>query len=230
LSVQCGVDVLFDGPYSLYVEGFLRMYADAGINPPHPYVLFSSNYTSKNPGDWRGIQFNSTTTRETGLVWSRVEFATYGVYFDGSSAFIERSTLTDNNHGVYGENSSPLIRNSTITSNTEDGIFLTGDDSKGEQTTVDNNTIIDNPWGVWTMYSSGTYSNNTIMYGLRGIEVDYGCHVIMESNTVSDMPSAGLCSWECDELTIVNNTVTNTLNGINVEDAASRILIAGNTV
>jgi len=123
-----------------------------------------------------------------------------------------------------------LIRNSTITSNTEDGIFLTGDDSKGEQTTVDNNTIIDNPWGVWTMYSSGTYSNNTIMYGLRGIEVDYGCHVIMESNTVSDMPSAGLCSWECDELTIVNNTVTNTLNGINVEDAASRILIAGNTV
>ena len=57
LVIDAGVHVLVNGSYTIYVNGTLT----ANGNAASP-VLFASNKTVKNPGDWKGIRFNATAS------------------------------------------------------------------------------------------------------------------------------------------------------------------------
>ncbi|MCJ2669723.1 MAG: hypothetical protein LN416_04340 [Candidatus Thermoplasmatota archaeon] len=55
LTVEPGVEVLFNGLYAIYVEGVLY-----SVGTPASAIDFTSNLSTPSPGDWKGLQVNAT--------------------------------------------------------------------------------------------------------------------------------------------------------------------------
>ena len=112
LTIQPGVHVKFDGPFSLTISGTLVARGTASNN-----VHFTSNRSAPNPGDWAGIRFEGTSEDavlrdaegyESGSVieYARIEYGS-GIVCRGDYLARDRT--------------SPLIRRCTIANNSTDG-------------------------------------------------------------------------------------------------------------
>lgn len=55
LTVEPGVEVLFNGLYAIYVEGVLY-----SVGTPASAIDYTSNLSTPSPGDWKGLQVNAT--------------------------------------------------------------------------------------------------------------------------------------------------------------------------
>lgn len=121
LGVLSGVNVKFNGYYSIYVEGTFSVAVES-VDPP---AVFTSNESTPQVGDWRAIQFNSTSNDDnSGIANSVIEYSDYGIRLhEASPSSFQWDKIWYNNYGIYSYYSTPRILNSTIIWNEEDGIW-----------------------------------------------------------------------------------------------------------
>lgn len=105
LTIEPGVQVLFDGAYRLQIEGQL-----IAIGTANNRIVFTSNYNPKQAGDWLGITFTDTSVDAT---------------FDGSGNYVSGSSIQFSNITYGGTllaySSSPSISHSRFAFNTPVG-------------------------------------------------------------------------------------------------------------
>ncbi|MCK5559046.1 MAG: right-handed parallel beta-helix repeat-containing protein [Thermoplasmata archaeon] len=106
LNIEPGVEVYFNGSYSIFVEGTLNA---SGIESDR--IIFSSNFTFPSAGDWNRIQFN--TTGKGKLDYCNISYGSYSVYlYNASDIAIMNSSFntsvigirlfwTSNNNSIY---------------------------------------------------------------------------------------------------------------------------------
>ena len=193
LFIDSGVDVLFNGYYSIYVEvgAVLRVLK---FSEPDP-ALFSSNFSIKGIGDWRAIQFNDTSYDQSLIQDSIIEYATFGIRLEGASPTIHNNTIRNCTYGIYTNYGCPTITNNTIENCLEDGINISGNDPGGGYPDIQNNTVCFNTIHGMVLYdvSGARLRNNSIAgseynFGVWGDALSEFDHDIDESNTVEQKP------------------------------------------
>ncbi len=150
LTVEPGVEVLFNGLYAIYVEGVLY-----SVGTPASAIDYTSNLSTPSPGDWKGLQVNATgraTIRHTNITYS-----TRGVVLEGSSnnavanAYVALNS--DSGIAMLNESSSNLIESNDIWFN-GDGIYV----NRGLSSTIVSNNISFNDNGI-NCYYGGCIEN-----------------------------------------------------------------------
>jgi hypothetical protein len=94
LTIEAGVNVRFDGNYSLIIDGDLVAIGNASSK-----INFTSNKTIPEPGDWQSIRFNKWQNLyqyNSTIKYATIEYATYGVYCNNRSVAVENSMVTAN--------------------------------------------------------------------------------------------------------------------------------------
>ena len=197
LTIQPGVVVKFTSGRKLVVNGTLAANGTAENG-----IVFTSfkddaeggdtnndgGATSPAPGDWRCIEFTSSSTNSS-LVNVTIKYAGsyYGsLYVNGTSPVISNSTIRfSNNHGIYITGAAaPTITGNIIRDNQQDGIRLAG-----SFPTIADNVIVSNVG--YAIYMDGAsrpdFSGNTAYYnGINGIGVSG--HVSSPTTWPLDLP------------------------------------------
>jgi len=126
LTIEPGVRVEFNGPYSFLIEGRLRALGDS-LNR----IAFSAGQPDVDSLRWRGLRF--VNARRGSVLrfcdvqhgWARGDWPENcggGIYIEGCSPEIRRCTISDNraDHdggGIYAMFSTSLIHNNLIVGN-----------------------------------------------------------------------------------------------------------------
>ncbi|MCP4614454.1 MAG: right-handed parallel beta-helix repeat-containing protein, partial [Planctomycetes bacterium] len=143
LTIEPGVEVRFNPGTQLQSGHTNSVYKGALIaqgTETEP-IVFTSNASNPEPGDWKGLYFSSANDDDlTVLEYCTIEYGggnDYGnLYFNNASGTIKNCTIQNSSsQGVsLGVSSSPLIESCTISENTKNGIYA-GDTSKPTITT-----------------------------------------------------------------------------------------------
>jgi hypothetical protein len=112
LTVNSGVQVKFDGLYSLTLNGNLASNGAAGS-----HVTFTTNNVSPAAGQWRNLVFNAGTA--SNLTYTDVRYGGYSnsnmVELNGGFVSISNSAFTNSqNYGIAMQGGSANIATSTI--------------------------------------------------------------------------------------------------------------------
>jgi parallel beta-helix repeat protein len=228
LFIDSGVEVLFNGYYSIYIEvgAMIRVLK---YSEPRP-ALFSSNFSIKSIGDWRAIQLNDSSYDQSIIQNSIIEYATYGIRLESASPTIYNNTIRNCTYGIYSNYGCPTIDNNTIENCIEDGINILGNDPGGvyTNTNIENNTVYNNINRGIVFYdvSSVRLRNNSI----SGSNYNFGVwadtllefdHDIDDSNTVEQKPIYYWRNHEHDDETIPSDAgyvgIVNSMN-VTAED------------
>jgi PKD repeat protein len=214
LTIEPGVQVLFQSWYSLTVNGTLI--ADGSASAP---VLFSANNSS--PG-WLGIRFINASN-DSSLTYAIVEKGHAsgadplnsggGIYIDGSSPTISHSTIRNNSAtysggGIYLNNSNATLTANTIINN---GTFSNGG---GLAIWYSNPVLTDNIISGNTITISGGYTTPN-GYGaglfLRSSDATFTGNLISDNHVNASLNSnsrgAGLYLYYGSP-NFINNTIT----------------------
>ena len=174
LTINPGVEVRFDGNFTLTVNGSLSAMGDEDS-----LITFTSNKLDPSAGDWNTIEFTATTDESLIMKHSVVKYATYGLTVKNTcKAIIEKSQVTDvSRSGIYvvGE-SNTLIKDNTIKVY-DYGIRAEGEISSGM--IIANNYILSSHnHGIYisgqppeSQIRNVTISGNTILSKMDGIRL-----------------------------------------------------------
>ena len=122
LSIEPGVIVKFVNGTELIIDGALI----AQGNVTHR-ILFTSNFTTPQPGDWGGIRFRDKSDDARCIIdWAIIQYASFGVFPESASPTIQNSIVRWNRYGIYGNESGLSVINSTILENVGYGIYGQG--------------------------------------------------------------------------------------------------------
>ncbi|HPB68071.1 MAG TPA: hypothetical protein PKU74_04085, partial [Candidatus Omnitrophota bacterium] len=116
LTIEPGVQVLFDGYYALtgviYAEG----------TPGNP-IVFTSNAENPQPGDWGHIDLRRNSVVRNTVI----EYSNNGLYDDEPTyaPTLEYNLVRNNVEGFYFGRGAPVVRYNTIVNNSK-GIHLLG--------------------------------------------------------------------------------------------------------
>jgi parallel beta-helix repeat protein len=223
LTIDPGVDVRFNGFYSLFIEGNLDA---TGAN-------FTSNLSSPGVGNWDRMQINLTGHAEINN--SNISYGDYGVYLDSSS----NNNITGNNisncsFGIRLDSSS----NNNITDNNISDIGSTGISlgTSSYNNITDNNISSDN-YGIRVVVSSNnnTIAGNNASFSNWGITIGYSSHnnTIIKNN-VSFNRFEGISASKSNNTSIIKNNVyangeSNSNFGIGI-DRSSNNSISNNSI
>ncbi len=113
LLIKPGVEVRFNANTILLVHGMITAVGTEGQG-----ILFTSNATMKDPGDWHGITI-SIFSSENLFEFTKIEYATHGLRItEESSAVVRHSEISNNSlSGVTLGTSFASIKDSLITKN-----------------------------------------------------------------------------------------------------------------
>ncbi len=215
LTIEPGVQVKFDGEYSIQVDGILNAQGTAGN-----MISFTSNKAIPSSQDWGNIHF--TNTGDGILEYCKIEYGGRGdkssVYIDSSAPVINRCTITNCEGGIYAYYANNLqITNNTITNNSS---FYKG--------------------GIFSDYGSLTISGNTISGNSTsssggGIRSYYGI-VSISGNTITSNSASGNGGGifaDHSDVTITNNIITSNSasgNGGAISSSSGALIISGNRI
>ena len=171
LTIEAGVEVKFDGRYSLFIYGQLVANGNEAAK-----IVFTSNSTSPGVGDWEHVEVK----QEGRAVMDFVEVSYgYGVFILGSNSSITNSTFVKNwaGIGLWGS-SNTLIYNNIMAYN---GDGITGDNGVTNGT-IERNAIVGNDRGMVLNASR----NTKIRSNLVSSNGAYGIYLIEPSgNTIT---------------------------------------------
>jgi len=164
LIIEHGVTIKFMGFYSFTIYGTL--FAEG---TEMDSILFTSGEPEPYHNDWDHIKFEGNSSSNSIISYSKVEYATYGIYCDASSPSISNNTIINNGRngdngsppgdgygsGIYCTNlACPNIHDNTISNNGGKG-------GESEDQPIDSGS--GNGYGVYCDNSSPNISNNTIV-------------------------------------------------------------------
>ncbi len=165
LTIEPGVVVKFDGPWTLYIGYFSykgRLNAQGTLTAP---IVFTSNKATPPPGDWGGLQFYNHATTESILDYVTVEYGggsgynVYNIYIDNSSPTIKNSTIRYSySYGIYAGSSAFTVIDSIISNNGTYGIYAVSGTDSTITTTITGSTISNN--GAYGVFAGGLGSIN----------------------------------------------------------------------
>jgi hypothetical protein len=159
LTIPAGATLSVMGNYTLRIKGSLQVVGSAAQR-----VVFTSGKITPAKGDWAGIEITSTATTVS-IDYAQIEYATYGLYFHGSSAgvgTVSHSLIQKNTRGIYvlAPNAAPTIASGNeITANSY-GIYVQGNNTAAQNPlpVVTGNSIHDNVNSGSTIYDYYTLS------------------------------------------------------------------------
>ncbi|UCE36509.1 MAG: right-handed parallel beta-helix repeat-containing protein [Thermoplasmata archaeon] len=169
LTIEAGVEVIFNGSYGLYIgNGTLK----AVGNPPNMIKFTNSN----DSFTWTGIQINSTGLAT--IKFCNITNATNGIYIEQSTGNeiqnCEISNVT--NYGIWlSESDKNDISNNSIFSHNFywRGIFLYS--SSGNN--IENNTVSGSMWGIrLSLCDNNNITSNRIFSNNDGIYIQTLSH------------------------------------------------------
>jgi hypothetical protein len=171
LTIEPGTTVLFDDGKGLGVEGRL-MARGTGSDP----IIFTSNLSTKSPGDWTSITFFNSSNDSSVIDNVRIEYSREGLELFEASPLVANSTFINNKErAIYTELSQSHIINNHI--------------SRG----VGGIT----PWGIYSAASNHTIRDNIIeeMYiglYLLNSNLSRNASIKMQDNIVENCVSYGM--------------------------------------
>ncbi len=229
LIVEPGVVVRFAGGTALVVDGVLI--ARGNITQR---ITFTSNSSTPNPGDWKGINFRFSSI-DSVLNWTIVEYAGSAgaaVYIEGSRVSLVNCVIRSNIYAVQARSGPLLVQNCNITNNMY-GIYCES------QTYIYASTFSNNEEGVriggtYVEVYGSTFSNNgkairqwvygSYLYVTRSEisnNIDGVCwisHVEISKSVISHNNGTGIISHDRNSFRIINSTISdNKQNGITCE-------------
>ncbi len=187
LTLLEGVEVRFNGPYWLYIEGNLTIKGTV----PEP-VVFTSNKSSPSPADWLNIRVNST-----GHVFAENATFTYGnspfLFAYSDNNLIVNCSFHDNFNsiGLYRSNNNTFSRIVVMDNPLDTAILI--EDSTGN--TITNSTFRNNRYGIG------------LQTGATGNLVSY--NRVLDHGNIGIIAQAGSSS----NLIFHNDLINNTQNG-----------------
>jgi len=154
LLIEPGVVVKFTNGTEMIIDGALI----AQGNVTHR-IIFTSNSTTPQPGDWGSIRFrNKSDDARCIIEWAIIQYANFGVFSESASPTIQNSIVRWNRYGIYGIESGLSVINSTILENVGDGIYGQGRDAIWK---ILNSNISSN-WGYGICIVSSRGSSVTV--------------------------------------------------------------------
>ncbi len=217
LTIQPGVEIRFDGPYYLRVDGTLI--ADGTKDE---IIHFTSNAKDPKPGDWRGVRFENSSVDWNGVSGSVVRNARFeysGFLTSGGPAQLA---------AIRADAASPLIENNEIVSFQGHGIFAQSSDSS---LIIKNNTLskgifpfVSSPPAIGIDGNAKVIGNKIIDNGLVNTTIGVGgisCggSPLIENNYISNNTGVGI---SCSGSPLINNnTIENNLDGIFISGPAT---------
>jgi parallel beta-helix repeat protein len=203
LTIDPGVEVKFDGYYSVYVNGTI-----IAIGTETDRVIITSNMIAPDRGDWNNLQINSVGHAE--VKYCNITYGFYGIHLDSSS----NNNITDNdisNNSVgflLNSSSNNRITNNYISDNWG-GILLW---LQSNDNTITNNIFLNNSNGIRLDSSSNNnITDNDISNNSNGIYLDLSSNNKITDNNISNN-SDGIHLDSSSNNNITNNTVFS--NGI----------------
>lgn len=209
LTIQPGTEVRFNGNYTLTVNGILN-----AIGSPSSKIVFTSNFSNPQAGNWYGIILNSNQ----GLIKNcLIEYCLIGIWVIQCSPPIEDNEIRRfGGSAIELENSSSVVRNNTIHDYFTNpyGFGIAIDNCNAS---IDCNTIYDGTGRGISVGDASSVKNNNI-YNIKGTTRGYGidpyyiCTSRIENNIIHDC-NIGITTGENispgPDPTIVNNTIYN---------------------
>jgi hypothetical protein len=117
LTIDPGCNIIFNGSFSIIVEGALSAQGTTGSR-----ITFTSNSTSPGPGNWSSIDFAGGGGA---LEYCDIQYATIGVHIDSIAAItINENKITHNEIGIYGTHPSLSLTNNNVSNNSNSGIYI----------------------------------------------------------------------------------------------------------
>jgi parallel beta-helix repeat protein len=174
LTIEPGVDVKFDGSYSIYANGTIMAIGTA-INR----INITSNQAMPARSDWKNIQINSNGHGE--IIHCEISYGTSGIYLDSSSNNnITNNIILYNSEGIYLDLSSNNNLTGNIISNNLEGIEVWGSSSN----IILNNNISSNlGHGIrFRKSSNNTIIDNNISKNGETGDVGVGIYLSSSSN------------------------------------------------
>jgi parallel beta-helix repeat protein len=120
LTIEPGVEVLFNGFYNLYIEGNL-----SAVGNESDMIKFTSNESIPSFRDWESIQVNQTGYID--IRYCNITYATNGISISKSEKEnqIQNNLITNNWIGIrMFESTNCTIRNNNVSDNYNHGIIL----------------------------------------------------------------------------------------------------------
>ncbi len=209
LTIDPGVEVKFDGDYSIYINGTLM-----AIGTEANKINITSNMAIPSPGDWGRIHINSTGQAE--IQYCNISYGGYGVssYSSLNNNIKYNNIFLNNILGIYLLSSS----NHTITNNniSNNGHGIRMDFSSNN--TITNNYIALNDWDGISLYQSSHNNITGNSFVNDGVFIygdklsHYDSHNISDDNIVNDKPlyyykdssGIGIEGSEVGQLILVN--------------------------
>ena len=206
LIIYPGTQIKFMGNYTFDIYGSLFAQGVEGDT-----ITFTSGLPVPIAGDWKGIQFFSSSHASV-LQYCDIAFGSGTGWEDALVRFYNTSSApiqilnskihTSANHGIYCQSSSPTISGNTIHDNNDNGISCYYSSSP----TISGNMIHDNNNGIYCYESSSSPSiRNNLITTLR-------------SNS-----NAGIYTGEASQPTIENNIIMGYQSGIYAENLQNAI-------
>jgi parallel beta-helix repeat protein len=205
LTIEAGVEVKFDGHFSIYVDGVL-----IAVGTETNRINITSNKTTSNPDDWNSIQINSIGRAE--IKHCDISYGYIGIYLDSSSNEIMNNNVFSNKgHGIYlWSSSNNNITNNNVYSNIMVGIIL----FSSSYNTITYNNIIDNTHGISIKPSSNNnnITDNNISNKNIGIRIDSSSGNNIVKNNISSNVNYGLYIMSSSSNRIYHNIITSNQN------------------
>jgi hypothetical protein len=207
LRIEPGVEMVFDGFYTLKVNGTLTARGTVSDS-----ILFDSGQSIPVQGDWFGIFFQNASS-ESRIEFASIRYSAHGVSFNNTAGRLSNSSLRFNTNAIEcAESSTPLIQYNVIERNFNAGLRVTDSSPVVKQNRFYHNSEDGfEPVVLFTQNSGGVFVQNIVAFnGLSAIDC-------IDSSSTS----------------IINNTIANNLFGVLIEDATASIysnIVVNNTM
>jgi len=202
LIIEAGTSVVFEGPYSIFVEGSLIASGNESDS-----ILFTSGMDYKKPGDWGSIQFNATSNDTSVLSHVLIEYAQIGVRCEGSSPAVLNGNITKSLYsGIYARDSNMRIENNSITGNLGQGIHAVG-----SNLTIRDNVISENSYnGILALSSSSLQvnGNDLMSNGYDGVHIGSTSDAILSENNITFNGHSGAFLGQNSYVSLISNNIT----------------------
>ncbi len=117
LTIEPGVEIRFDGFYSLIAKGILNAQGTAA-----DMIHFTSNNVTPAAGDWNRIYTNNSNSR---VAFAHIQYANVGIFSDYSNMSVADSVIENNVTGIHIKGSSAVnVARNDIINNSQVGVLV----------------------------------------------------------------------------------------------------------
>ena len=203
LNIEPGTEIFVNGSYYIFVNGILN-----ASGKEDQFITFTSNFTAlPNPGDWGGIQFNSTATGN--IDYCYINYSTMAIYTNSNTnlTFSNNSISYALAIGISVLDSNITLVNTTISNGQKDGIVINGSNQSALTGNVIHN-IKGNAMNL-TNCNESALTGNIIYFTTRAININDSVDVSIINNVLYNN-SYGIYIMNSTNSEIKHNIIYNT--------------------